>query len=148
MDADDYGNFNINNLAYGTYRLWADEPGMTCVPIEFTISPDFPSVFIEIVMGEELTGIESNSQVLSVGDVYPNPSQNNTFLKLSSSNTEEITIQVIGLDGKMVFQSTQRIAGNSVIEIPSSTFASGMYFLRLNTNDNGVAVNRKLQIVR
>jgi len=148
MDADDSGNFNIDNLAYGTYRLLADEPGMTCVPIEFTISPDFPSVFIEIVMGEELTGIESNSQVLSVGDVYPNPSQNNTFLKLNSSTTEEITIQVIGLDGKMVFQSTQRIAGNSVIEIPSSTFAPGMYFLRLNANDNGVAVNRKLQIVR
>jgi hypothetical protein len=148
VDSDDSGNFNINDLDYGTYRLLADEPGMTCVPIEFTISPDFPSVFIEIVMGEELTGIESNSQVLSVGDVYPNPSQNNTFLKLNSSTTEEITIQVIGLDGKMVFQSTQRIAGNSVIEIPSSTFAPGMYFLRLNANDNGVAVNRKLQIVR
>jgi hypothetical protein len=148
VDSDDSGNFNINDLDYGTYRLLADEPGMTCVPIEFTISPDFPSVFIEIVMGEELTGIESNSQVLSVGDVYPNPSQNNTFLKLNSSTTEEITIQVIGLDGKMVFQSTQRIAGNSVIEIPSSTFAPGMYFLRLNAKGNGVAVNRKLQIVR
>ena len=70
------------------------------------------------------------------------------YAKLNSSATEEITIQVIGLDGKMVFESTQRIAGNSVIEIPSSTFAPGMYFLRLNAKENGIAVNRKLQIVR
>jgi hypothetical protein len=148
MDADDYGNFNINNLAYGTYRLWADEPGMTCVPIEFTISPEFPSVFIELVMGEDLTGIEDNAAITALGEIYPNPASTNTFIKLNSNSTDDIIIQVSSLDGKVVHRVKQSVSGSSFIEIPSSGFAAGMYILQIRSAEKALSLTRKLQIVR
>ncbi len=148
MDADDSGNFNINNLAYGTYRLLADEPGMTCVPIEFTISPEFPSVFIELVMGEDLTGVEDNTPIIALGEIYPNPAQSNTFIKLNSNSTDDIMIQVSSLDGKVVHRAKQSVSGSSLIEIPSSGFAAGMYILQIRSEEKALSLTRKLQIVR
>jgi len=148
IDADNNGNFNIGNLAYGTYRLWADEPGMTCVPIEFTISPEFPYVYIELVMGEDLTGIEGHTEITSVGEVYPNPALNNTFIKLNSTTSDEVSIQISGLDGKAVYQAAQTISGNSIIEIPSSAFASGLYILHINSKKEAFSISRKLQVIR
>jgi hypothetical protein len=121
---------------------------MTCVPIEFTISPEFPSVFIELVMGEDLTGIEANTTITALGEIYPNPAQSNTFIKLNSNSSDDILIQVSSLDGKVIHHVKQSVSGGSLIEIPSSGFAPGMYILQIRSEENALSLTRKLQIVR
>jgi hypothetical protein len=121
---------------------------MTCVPIEFTISPEFPSVFIELVMGEDLTGIEDNAAITALGEIYPNPASTNTFIKLNSNSTDDIIIQVSSLDGKVVHRVKQSVSGSSFIEIPSSGFAAGMYILQIRSAEKALSLTRKLQIVR
>ncbi|MFN5319230.1 MAG: T9SS type A sorting domain-containing protein [Bacteroidia bacterium] len=145
MDADDNGNFNITNLAYGTYRLLADEPGMTCVPIEFTISPDFPSVYIELVMGDELTGTETLNSTIQIGNVYPNPTANQAQIKINGTHKEAITLDVLGLDGRL-YQSEIISAQNQNIGLEQ--LPSGIYQLRVSNASGSVLSVQKLSVVK
>jgi hypothetical protein len=145
MDADDNGNFNITNLAYGTYRLLADEPGMTCVPIEFTISPDFPSVYIELVMGDELTGTETLNSTVQIGNVYPNPTANQAQIKINGTHKEAITLDVLGLDGRL-YQSEIISAQNQNIGLEQ--LPSGIYQLRVSNASGSVLSVQKLSVVK
>jgi hypothetical protein len=148
IDADNSGNFSITNLDYGTYRLLADEPGMTCVPVEFTISPEFPSVFIELVMGEELTGIDAASAIIALGEVYPNPAQNNAIIKINSSSTDNLVIQVSSLDGKVIYNVNQAVSDNASFKIPSSSFSAGLYIVTIRSEEKSISLSRKLQVLR
>jgi hypothetical protein len=148
IDADNSGNYSIINLDYGTYRLLADEPGMLCVPIEFTISPDFPNIFIDLVMGEELTGIDAASAIIALGEVYPNPAQTNAIIKINSSSTDNLVIQVSSLDGKVIYNANQAVSGNASFEIPSSSFSAGLYIVTIRSEEKSISLSRKLQILR
>jgi hypothetical protein len=145
IDADDNGNFNISNLAYGTYRLWADEPGMTCVPIEFTISPDFPYVFIELVMGDELTGTEALNSSVQIGNVYPNPTANQALIKINGMPKETIILDVMGLDGRL-YQREMLSLQNQSIDIDQ--LPSGIYQLRIRNTSGSVLSVQKLSVIK
>lgn len=60
----------------------------------------------------------------------------NLNAKLNSDQTHTIQIQLIAMDGKVVFASTQTIsAGTNNVQIPAAQMTNGLYLLQI---DNGV----------
>ena len=145
--ADASGNFNIADLAYGTYRLMADEPGMTCIPVEFTLSEQTPGVNIAMTMGGDITGIAVPVTSVIQGDVYPNPAHTNASLQLQLLQTEKLSYSLTSITGQMVWSSGELTAvGQRIIQIPVNGIANGLYLLNVYGRNGHVMGVRKLSV--
>jgi PKD repeat protein len=146
---DASGNFNLGNLAYGTYRLMADVAGMVCVPIEFTLSPETPTVAITLVMGAELTGIAKYTQSEINGEIFPNPSSEIAQLKLNLQESKQLSFTLTTITGQTVWSQNQRITtGAQTITIPVNELAGGVYLLSLRDAQSKLMGVRRLIIAR
>lgn len=125
------GEFSFSDLAYGTYRLFADVPGMICVPVEFTLSGENPGFTIEIVMGDEILSVAEQQEIL-IGHVYPNPSNEVASVNLSLRAAQKIFSSLTTTSGQLVWQDSQQFtAGTQTIRVPLNQVAKGFYFLVL-----------------
>lgn len=141
------GSYSLSNIAYGTYRMFADVPGMICIPIEFTISPDFPNLEIDIVLGEGLTFIIRNEQEVKVGLLYPNPASEMSMVNISNFTNQQLMIQLYDIQGRMMKQVSVGNAAEQLISIPLSDLSSGIYQMLILHNGTAIA-NRKLVVTR
>lgn len=125
------GSFALNNLNYGTYRLLADMPGMPCVPIEFTISPQIPNVEITLVMGEQVTAVVEVPEV-QIGAAYPNPAQHQVNVPVQLQKASRIELRVTNLAGQLIEQSNFELgAGTHQLNLPLRQVAAGTYLLQI-----------------
>jgi len=146
---DASGNFSLGNLAYGTYRLMADVAGMPCVPIEFTLSPETPTVDITLMMGTELTGIASYTQAEINGEIFPNPSSDIAQLKLNLQESKQLSFTLTTITGQTVWSQSQTITtGAQTITIPVNELAGGVYLLSLRDTQSKLMGVRRLVIAR
>jgi len=146
---DASGNFTLGNLAYGTYRLMADVAGMPCVPIEFTLSPETPSVDITLMMGTELTGIAEYKQGEINGEIFPNPSSDIAQLKLNLQESKQLSFTLTTIAGQTVWSQNQTITtGAQTITIPVNELAGGVYLLSLRDTQSKLMGVRRLVIAR
>jgi PKD repeat protein len=144
---DNSGAFSITDLAYGTYRLMADEPGMTCLPIEFTLSEQTPGVTIDLVMGDEITGIVSYETSFVQGDVYPNPSNSLANLNIELIKPASLTMTMTSITGQVTWTKTNSfLQGKSSIQIPVRGIADGLYFLSIYSYKGQLITTRKMQV--
>ncbi len=85
----------------------------------------------DCVGGDLIVGItELNSNFASV---YPNPGTSNLTIKMNSS-VEDFKVQIFSTDGKRVFK--KNYSNNSIINIDSECFDSGLYFIEISTKNN------------
>ena len=146
---DASGNFSLGNLAYGTYRLMADVAGMPCVPIEFTLSPETPSVDITLMMGTELTGIADYAQAEINGEIFPNPSSDIAQLKMNLQESKQLSFTLTTITGQTVWSQNQTITtGAQTITIPVNELSGGVYLLSLRDAQSKLMGVRRLVIAR
>ena len=141
------GWFQLGNLAYGTYRILADVAGWPCVPVEFTISPDYPQVNMNIVMGEQVTFVVEPVKA-EIGLAYPNPLRSNETLRIPvlSSNNQSITASLFNLSGQQMIETVIDGSTNTDLSISTTGLAAGVYFLRVS-NAQTVLLNQKITII-
>jgi hypothetical protein len=78
------------------------------------------------------TGVfESKDNELTL---YPNPVDNNLFLKMKSIGTAQITIS--DLNGRILKSIEEIISPDSKISIDLNSFESGIYLVKVRTNFN------------
>ena len=71
--------------------------------------------------------------------VYPNPSSNETNVSFVADN-EEVSIVITDMAGKEVYSSVSEASvGNRNVAINTSVFNSGVYVIKLSSN-NSVAI--------
>jgi hypothetical protein len=145
--ANHAGSFSLSNIAFGTYRLFADVPGIRCIPIEFTISEDFPSLEIDIVLGEGLTFVVKNEQIVKVSQLYPNPATESSIVNISNPDQHALMLQVFDLQGRMMKQMNLGNSFDHQIVIPVGDLQSGIYQIVIRKNGTAIA-NRKLVVTR
>jgi len=64
--------------------------------------------------------------------VYPNPTKDVFTLELSNNTVQNVSIQLIGTDGKVVYQTTRLVeAGSSILPLSSEYLNSGVYSLHI-----------------
>lgn len=59
--------------------------------------------------------------------IYPNPTQDNLFIKLHSATP--VTVQLTDMLGRNLFESSESFSDNKLITIPMKNFPAGTYLL-------------------
>jgi 2',3'-cyclic-nucleotide 2'-phosphodiesterase (5'-nucleotidase family) len=76
-------------------------------------------------------------------NVYPNPASDVLNVSLQSGDMQEVSIDIIDITGKSVFNQTQSIGkGNTMLQLPVARMAEGLYFVRVR----GEFVNESMRI--
>ena len=67
---------------------------------------------------------------------YPNPTNNSLFLKLVSESV--VQVDLIDDRGQVVYSSTEKPNDQKTIAIETSQFATGLYAIKVNSNNNTI----------
>jgi hypothetical protein len=72
---------------------------------------------------------------VKVSNAYPNPTTQTTSVDITLNNATELSYKVVDMAGKVMVQANKGMlsAGGHQITIDASTFASGMYYLNIQT---------------
>ncbi|MCU0432044.1 MAG: T9SS type A sorting domain-containing protein [Bacteroidia bacterium] len=79
--------------------------------------------------------------------IFPNPFDASATVQLNLEQTENITVEVYSLDGKLVLAENkgEMTAGQHNIALDGTTLADGMYFVTIRTGNNGT-ITRKVTV--
>ena len=68
--------------------------------------------------------------------VFPNPTKDLFTLEISNNTAQNLSIQLIGTDGKVVYQTMQFLeAGTTILPLSSEHLNEGIYTLQVNTEN-------------
>lgn len=143
--ADTDGNYSFNNLAYGTYKLYADFPGYSGDPTFVTLTPIADSVNnAQVLLGPAtITSVEETSAIDGV-TVFPNPTTDNATLVVETSKTAQLNLTVVNMMGQVVdSKNINAFAGKNMVQLNTDGLAQGVYTLVLR-DSKGVAKAQRL----
>ena len=133
------GKFKIENLAYGTYTVYTEIPGLTTVTTDVTLSAEKPSeegVKVSVTSAGVTTDVEVvqsiNEIVSSAWSGFPNPVSDKLTISLGTS-VSNVSVTVVDITGKTIDSISANDA--ETIEVPMSDLTSGTYFIQVQTAD-------------
>ncbi|PBQ31409.1 hypothetical protein CNR22_06410 [Sphingobacteriaceae bacterium] len=125
---------------------WTNETSNTTQAINAIYTYNYSSYFVDnankiFISQQPLTSLEKikNNEALSI---YPNPATNELIVNYKTLN-EKISLQILDVGGKLVFES--ELSGASSLDI--SGMEAGIYFVKCINSNHTLAV-RKLVISR
>ena len=75
--------------------------------------------------------------------MYPNPSADKISFELKNIDFNKISIAIFDVNGRKI---KQKISNNNLIEIDTKPFTSGVYFVKIQRDNNNALVTKKLII--
>lgn len=136
-DSNVDGEYAFDNLAWGTYFLHVEIPGILSEPLKITIGPDQPEVTdADFTVG---TNIVSSREELTFGKVlelYPNPVLDELQLELELRASAKLKIEVMNLLGQTMIRLDKSLhQGQHLLPLNVSQLAEGVYMLRIQSGD-------------
>jgi hypothetical protein len=123
----DFGDGNTSTIQNPTHTYTNNNvPHIVSLSINNGICTVYDSVFVSV-------GIEQIADELSLV-ISPNPATNKTRISFNQDLPEDLNIELINSEGKLMIK-TKIKAGNSSKSLDLSTLPPTMYFLRLYTNN-------------
>lgn len=139
------GAFDFSTLAYGTYYLHPEMPGITSDNVMIIISVEKPHA--EVVMtftGNSILGMKDDLSLVNSWTVYPNPLNDLLSVNIDLKQSSEVIAAVYDLAGHLMIKKTLMLtSGNNKIEIGVTSLSPGIYALRIHSAA-GVNLNTKL----
>lgn len=80
-------------------------------------------------------------------NLYPNPNQGIFTLAYLIADEEQLTLQLINLTGKIVYQ-TNLISTSNLVKLNTSFLSEGFYFLIVKNNQHTILFNTKVGIIK
>jgi hypothetical protein len=146
-NSDYLGQFNFNNLAFGTYLVYPELAGKQSLPFLATLDAAHPniSLWISITKNNIAAGdgpdIEAPGNIFS--DVYPIPSINQVNIDYQITNDQSCKLSILGMAGNTIRDpEVYNLSGQNTISIDVNDLAAGTYFIRIE-NENGLFAVRK-----
>lgn len=138
------GNFQFPSLAYGTYYLKPEIPGITSDSIKVVISPENPTANIVLTFtGNRIIGIHDIDMAVYIGPIYPNPVTNDANINLQVRSTTGLTITLKDVAGREFLRVSKSLnPGKSRLRFRMVDLPAGFYLLRIN-GDDGTNIIRK-----
>ena len=135
---DANGNFNFNNIAYGTYILHAEDAGVITNYETITISANNPTAIVQLYNAIlNVLNFNDNSAAVKVGDVFPNPVKNVLNIDVELAYSSNLIIELYNILGKKIFKNSYSMTdGKHNISIPVDELSNGIYFLHISSADN------------
>ena len=67
--------------------------------------------------------------------LYPNPASSNCFLKIQAEETEEVTLSIYEINGRLISKSKMQVsAGDNAIPVAAKQLTSGFYLVKVAGN--------------
>jgi len=129
------GSFSFQNLAYGTYKLYAEVTGFYAEAVTVTIDQDNP-VFLNALLGISETntiGINENAYTgFQSGLVYPNPLTDRLSLDVTAERDMVLTTSIYNLLGQKMHEDHFMVFnGNTTLTLSTEDLQPGLYFITI-----------------
>lgn len=111
---------------------------------KFEFTPDSVNpgnnIFLDDIDIENVTGISEKSELMNSLSVSPNPSSGSTNVNFDLKKSGQVVISVYDLAGKQITAGNygELSAGKHSINVNTSGFSEGLYFLRVNLGDHSL----------
>lgn len=142
---DENGEFNFDNLPYGSYRLYADHIGIRSEYVTFEISANNENQTFDFeVQGGELF-LSSKEQILLQQEIsiFPNPVSNGELNIRVSDEIQINSVVLMETSGKTA--AIGSIVNSNDFIVPTRNLSRGIYVLQIVT-DIGIR-NQKVMII-
>jgi hypothetical protein len=139
------GEFNFPSMAYGTYFLRPEMPGVTSEAVKVILTPEKPHADVVMTFtGNSILAIRNDAILTNHWSVYPNPVSDNLTISLDMEQATRAEAGIYNISGQLVTgrQVTLNMGSNS-IGISLAPLPSGIYYLRINSRE-GVILNTKI----
>lgn len=104
------------------------------------------TLVFKIIVSAGATGLNETSNIKKIS-MFPNPTNDETFVNFSLINPDEVTMRVLNNIGQIVYQTNANLnAGSNKINIDTRNFSSGIYNVILESK-NGV-ITKKLCVTK
>ena len=80
-------------------------------------------------------GIDSD-ELLSSMKVYPNPTTGKFTVVINNNEAKDMTLELLSISGQTVYRNEVKSVYSYTDEIDASTFARGVYYLKVNDGDD------------
>jgi PKD repeat protein len=136
---DASGHYQFSNLAYGDYKIYAEQLNKRPTQIPFTLSASDSSISsLNLSINSDstyATAITSVNQI-TLQQAYPNPVINQLQVQLTSAQTADATVKLVDVLGQTALvANTRLIVGNNKLQLDMQNFAAGVYDLIIQTRD-------------
>lgn len=132
------GSFNFPNLAYGTYKVYAEVTGKPTTPAIVTISaaaPSAGSVEVSINSTNVTTALSHNVFFENNMKLYPNPANDMTTLQVELKQNSNIEVEISNMFGQLVERTNSKLSsGLNNLSINVNNLQSGVYFVKVIAN--------------
>jgi len=141
------GSFAFDNLAMGTYKVYAEIWGKDPVSATVTLDSNNPTVDDVLITVNETTVISSlpgyNEMYFDfVGNPYPNPTSDNINLELSLKQNTHLVINVYNIMGASVYaQNGEFTSGVHRMNFNTNSLPAGLYYIDI-VADNKFRVSK------
>ena len=90
-------------------------------------------------------GIEENNTSFQVGNIFPNPANDNANLRVVMKNAQKINLEISDLSGRIISSENLDLnQGENIVPLNVKTLKCGIYNITIASNNH--AVSRKLTI--
>jgi len=141
MSAAD-GSYAFNDLALGSYELFAEIPGKSITPMTIVLDAATPSKenIDMMVTGNEIIfmGMEESDVFTTMPHVYPNPVKDKVNIAINLKKTSDIRISLQDLTGRLIISENHALNGTEIISLDISDFPSGIYCLIINAGTESI----------
>jgi len=135
---DANGAYSFPNLAYGTYKIYPEQPGVNTYPIYVTISADEPTA-TDLNFGLNtggFVGVEEANLLTSSTGIYPNPASDIVNIEINSKVNEEAIFTILDLQGRIISNVNKPlIKGSQTIHFNTNELSNGFYFVRVSVGN-------------
>lgn len=126
----DYYNAVRNDTK--VYHIWSDGRGAFGPKMYVSVSTESGTTWPAGL--NEITPINAS---FSLTKYYPNPVQDVLNLDFSASQSNELTLDIVDLNGKVISSETKSLRmGNSTLQLTLNQLSEGSYILKITDQDN------------
>lgn len=135
--SDDEGRFIFHNVAYGTYKVYAEILNKTTIPYYVTIGPEQTekdNIILLVESTQVISGTEKLSdEVINMLRVYPNPAGTAVYVAIELAYPTTVHLSCSDITGKVLAEEVlEKTSGiTHIYRIDMSTQEAGVYFVRL-----------------
>ncbi len=139
------GTFGFSALAYGSYYLHAEMPGITSDYVSIELTEEKPDVTVIMTFsGQRIIGIPDDSPLSGQWIVYPNPFADELMVEVDMLQAAKASVNIFNFSGQLqLTMAADFKAGQNIITIPAMDLQPGIYIFRIFSPE-GLNLHRKL----
>ena len=139
------GAFSFPALAYGTYYLHPEMPGVTSDVVKIVLTAEKPHADIVMTFtGNKILGLQDEQSLVNQWSVYPNPVSDHVTIALELKQDIQAVVEINNLSGGLMSTKTVVLQnGRNTVSLSTANLPTGLYMLRISSKD-GVNIHTKL----